>query len=306
MKTRNETKESMECTRGSKTLHSLEDTIVHKTENTQFDPVTGKKLATKIETSTHKTKQSNRTEEWEKVKLQRTIALTNFKKMTHKTAKIKSKVFAIYLDYISNALIDLETLRVKLKLSYQDSLWLDTRVVQLFVFGVTNDAHENREIPEYFQYLTCLWTWQELVAFGDIPHLIKNIENEYMLNKEETSIFLIRPAMVGYHTLGHLLLDHIPKLASIMRDKDYKHGKNFPSFKELIVPEDDNYPYATVVMQYSFTLYEPRLELQEKCAPFTLKDGQCAINVDGPLVRLFEQNLAEQIDESFTLLALKQ
>ncbi len=307
MKTRNrsEAKESTECSRGSKQQNSLEDSIIHKTETIQFDATTGKKISIQTETKTHKTKQILKQEEWEKIKTQRILALTTFKQMTIQSAKIKSKVFRIYCDYISNALIDLEKLRIKLKLSYNDdSLWYNIDIVQLFVFGVTSDVYDNKPVPDHFQYLTCCWNWAELVEWGKNETLRKRISNDYMLTTNE-DCFIVRPAMIGYHVLGCLIANHIPKLSSIMRDKTFTSSKNFPVYKELIIPKDDIQPYNTVVFQYSFSLHEPRLDLPEKDAPFALKDGQCALSVDGPLTRLFETNLSEQIYENFSLLALK-
>ncbi len=295
---------SLEYKRGSKKQNAIENTIQQKTEITLFDSITGKKISTQKETNIHKTKQISKQEEWEQIKIKRMLALTEFKQMKPQIAKIKSKVFAIYLDYITDALIELENLRIKLKLSYTNTLWTSISIVELFVFGVTNNAYNNRPVPDSFQYLVCLWSWPELVAWCKHKILLQHVASDYILPTND-DYFLIRPSMVAYSCLGHQIAKHIPKLQIIMREKNFIQSKNFPILKELIIPKDDIQPYNTIVLKYSFTLYEPRLDLPELEAPFALKDGTCAISVDGPLTKLFDENLSDEIYEHFSLLALK-
>ncbi len=298
-----------------------------KTEFTQFDPQTGKKLNT--QTTTHQSKNTIKQQEWEKIKSQRSAQLIQFNQMSIDTAKIRSKVFNHYLQEIHNALIELEKLRQKLKLSYSDnSIWYSIDIVQLFVFGVTNDAYENKPIPDCFQYLICCWEWAELVAWGKDERMKNRLKNEYLLlrttstkiktdqemdlealmQKETQHWFFIRSSMIAYHTLGCLLTKHIPKLDFLIRQTIRNHiqSDNFPVFKDLVIPEDDEkHPYNTVLLQYSFTLHIPLLSIPTKLAPFASMDGQIAISVDGPLTKLFGNHLSKQISEKFSLLALK-
>lgn len=331
MKTRKIAKsnESEEYSKGIKQQSIIDDKHTSKSEFTQFD-AKGTKLNTQIQTFVHHSKQTLKQEEWEKIKMQRSASLIVFNQMTSQTAMIKSKVFAIYLGEISNALIELEKLRRKLNLSYSSedgSIWKSIDIIQLFVFGITNDVYENKPVPDCFKYLICLWEWSELIALGKNERLKKRIEDEYLLytqepkkkmkDKKQDEIamqqktqdwVLIRPSMIAHHSLGCLLAPHIPTLDRLLRQpiRDFIESDNFPIFKDLIIPEDEK-QYSTVILQYSFTLHNPLIPLPEnyKLAPFTAIDAQCAISIDGPLTKLFTQKLSSQITDKFTLLALK-
>ena len=317
-RTKLNTKITDEVSSGRKNEYSINDTTIKKTERILYDATTGVKISKEIETQTCSTKTTQKTEEWAKIKSQRIMQLAQFKQMSLETAKTKSQVFAIYAEEFHKALIALEKLRLKLNLSYSNSknlIWNSIEIVQLFVFGVTNKAFDNYKVPDYFQYLICCWTYMELVCCGCNQELVEKIASDYFLDEDDLKLeqknwFLIRPEMIAKHTLGCLLFSHLPHLNKIMRTQikdNFVKSYNFPILKNLNVPERDRGGYETVVFNYSFTLYEPKIKDFHKwnIAKFCLKDGQCAISVDGPLTKLFQaNNLSQKITDLFEKQAL--
>ncbi len=286
----------MSC--GTKQKESNNNTITIKKEKTHFDPNTGKKIVKETECITRANVVETQTEQWLKIKEERIQKLEQFKRIPIETAKNKSKVFAIYKEEFYKALVALETLRNKLKLSYTStdpckSIWFNLDVVQLFVFGVTNDLYEGEEVPDHFQYLICCWSWQELVDWSNQPEM-------RALSGEPS--FIIRSEMIAKHTLGCMVCHHLPKLHSIMRKQniDFIKSDNFPSLMEL---RNDDVGYETLVFSYSFTLSRI-LNLPSQNARFAIRDGLCCISIDGMMSKLLINGISNRVCDLFEQQAL--
>ncbi len=292
--------------------HSQNDSTTSKREKIHFDPKTGKKISKEIESITKSTRCTTKKEEWEKIRQERIEALQLFEQMSLTTAKNKSTVFGIYANFFREALIALERLRLKLGLSYtsddpRTSVWFNVDIVQLFVFGVRSPIYENnKDVPESFQYLTCCWSWMELVAWSTNPMLCARIAQDYFIEPTDRK-FLIRSEMIAKHTIGCLLYEHIPKLKQVMRNfvVPFITSSDFPIFTELKETCGDDVGYETVIFSYSFTLCS-NLKLPQEDALFAVRDGHCAISVDGLLTKLFvTNNISQKINELFKMQALK-